>query len=114
MRKLAGKPMKALNLKSFRKNPACPSSKLLLSFHHQALAPEITFLIGNHLAGCDFCYCEIPLLAFYTQPLSGESHPPDLPINLRLLAESILGQDKSDTVVSESFAKEKGFSLIDG
>jgi hypothetical protein len=83
--------MKASNLKSFKKNLACPSSNLLLSFQSQALAPEISFLVKNHLAGCDFCYCEIPLLAFYTQPLKGECRSPDLPINLRVLAESILG-----------------------
>lgn len=84
--------MKASGVKSFTKKVACPSSSLLLSFQSQALTPEINFLVKRHLAGCDFCYCEIPLLAFYTQPLKGESLPPDLPINLRILAESVLGQ----------------------
>jgi hypothetical protein len=106
--------MKALNVKSFSKKPACPSSNLLLSFHRQALAPEMNFLIGHHLACCDFCSCEIPLLAFYTQPLRGECRPPELPINLRLLAESILGQDKSAKVVCESLAEKEGLSFIDG
>jgi hypothetical protein len=91
--------MKAATVKLFSKKLACPSSSLLLSFHYQALAPEINFLVKHHLAGCDFCYCEIPLLAFYTQPLKGECRTPDLPINLRVLAESILGQDKSAKVV---------------
>jgi hypothetical protein len=94
--------MKAATVKSFSKKLACPSSNLLLSFHYQALAPEINFLVKHHLAGCDFCYCEIPLLAFYTQPLKGECRTPDLPINLRVLAESILGQDKSAKVVDET------------
>jgi hypothetical protein len=83
--------MKALSVKSFTKKLACPSSSLLLSFQSQALAPEINFVVKHHLAGCDFCYCEIPLLAFYTQPLNGECRAPDLPINLRVLAESVLG-----------------------
>jgi hypothetical protein len=94
--------MKAATAKSFSKKLACPSSNLLLSFHHQALAPEINFLVKHHLAGCDFCYCEIPLLAYYTPPLKGECRTPELPINLRVLAESILGQDKSAKVVGET------------
>lgn len=94
--------MKAASAKSFRKKLSCPSSTLLLSFQHQALAPEIEFLIRHHLAGCDYCYCEIPLLAFYTAPLKGERRTPDLPINLRVLAESILSQDKSAKVVDET------------
>ena len=96
--------MKANTVKSFSKKLACPSSKLLLSFQQQALAPEINFLVKHHLAGCDFCYCEIPLLTFYKQPLKGECRSPELPINLRVLAESILGQDKSAKVVAESNA----------
>ena len=94
--------MKAASVKLFRKRLSCPSSNLLLSLQQQTLAPEIEFLIKHHLAGCDFCYCEIPLLAFYTQPLKGECRTPELPINLRVLAESVLGQDKSAKVVIES------------
>lgn len=105
--------MKGLNVKPFRKNRACPSSSLLLSFQHQALAPEITFLIRQHLFACDFCFCEIPLLAFYTRPLPGECHTPELPINLRLLAEAILGQNGSAVVVSDPAADGKdSFSLM--
>ena len=87
--------MKASIVNSFSKKLACPSSNLLLSFQQQALAPEINLRIKHHLAGCDFCYCEITLLTFYKQPLKGETRPPELPINLRVLAESILGRDKS-------------------
>jgi len=109
--------MKAATAKSFSKKLACPSSNLLLSFQHQALAPEINFMVKHHLAGCDFCYCEIPLLAFYLKPLKGECRAPDLPINLRVLAESILGPNKSAGVVGESFraksAGHKGLTFID-
>ena len=94
--------MKTASVKSFSKKLACPSSNLLLSFQHQALTPEINLMVKHHLAGCDFCYCEIPLLTFYKQPLKGECRPPELPINLRVLAESILGQDRSAKVVGES------------
>jgi hypothetical protein len=97
--------MKAATANSFSKKLACPSSNLLLSFHCQALAAEINFLVKHHLAGCDFCYCEIPLLAFYTPPFKRECRTPELPINLRVLAESILGQDKSAKVVGEASAQ---------
>jgi hypothetical protein len=99
--------MKASSVKSFRKKLACPSSNLLLSFQNQALAPEINFMVKHHLSGCDFCYCEIPLLTFYKPPLKGECRPPELPINLRVLAESILGQDKSARVVDETFSDQR-------
>lgn len=94
--------MKASSVKSFGKKLACPSSTLLLSFRRKALAPEINFLVRHHLVHCDFCYSEIPLLAFHTSPLRGECRTPDLPINLRVLAESILGQDRSEQVLVES------------
>src|SRR6266446_5626314 len=81
--------MKSSTAKSFSKKLACPSSNLLLSFSSQTLAPEINFLVKQHLATCEFCYCEIPLLSFYTAPLKGETRVPELPINLRVLAESI-------------------------
>lgn len=84
--------MKASTAKSFSKKLACPSSNLLLSFLSKALAPEIDFLVKHHLASCDFCYCEVPLLHFHKAPLKGECRAPELPINLRVLAESILGQ----------------------
>ena len=94
--------MKASSAKSFSKKLACPSSNLLLSFLSQSLAPEINFLVKHHLAGCDFCYCEVPLLSFYTAPVKRECRPPDLPINLRVLAESILGQERVMTVSEQS------------
>jgi hypothetical protein len=86
--------MIATTAKSFSKKLACPSSNLLLSFHRQVLTREINFLIKHHLASCDFCYCELPLLVFYTSPQRGECRAPDLPINLRVLAESILGRGR--------------------
>ena len=110
--------MKAASVKSFSKKLACPSSNLLLAFHYQTLAPEINSLVKHHLAGCDFCYCEVPLLAFYTQPLKGEGRAPELPINLRVLAESILGQDRSAKVIDENSAGQatgqKGLTFVDG
>src|SRR3989442_7484278 len=99
--------MKPSSSKSFSKKLACLSSSLLLSFRTQSLAPQISFLIKHHLASCDFCNCEIPLLDFYTSPLKGECRAPDLPMNLRVLAESILGRDKPGMAVGESAPDQK-------
>lgn len=84
--------MNASSLISFAKTVACPSSSVLLSFRSQTLSPEIMSLIRHHLKGCEFCGAEIPLLAHYRSPLKGECKPPDIPINLRILAESLLGK----------------------
>ena len=95
--------MIATSVKPFSKKLACPSSNLLLSYSRGGLAREINSLIKHHLATCDFCYCEVPLLAHYTPPSRGECRVPDLPINLRVLAESILGRERrmDETSVSE-------------
>jgi hypothetical protein len=94
--------MIATSVKPFSKKLACPSSNLLLSFSRGALAREINTLIKHHLATCDFCYCEIPLLGYYSPPGRGECRVPDLPINLRVLAESILGRDRRVDATSVS------------
>lgn len=94
--------MIAASVKSFSKKLTCPSSNLLLSFRRHAVAREISFLISHHLATCDFCYCELPLLAFYTKPRKQECRAPELPINLSVLAESILGTEISGKAVNEN------------
>jgi hypothetical protein len=106
--------MKTSSAKSFSKKLACPSSSLLLSFRSQLLAPEISLLVKHHLVSCDFCYCEIPLLAFHTQPLKGECRAPDLPMNLRVLAESILGRGRPGKVVDEGTGNKKSLRLSTG
>lgn len=103
--------MKASIAKSFSKKLSCPSSSLLLSFRLQVLAPEIDFLVKHHLGGCDFCYCELSLLSWYSAPAKGECRTPELPINLRVLAESILG--KSERFMGENSDGPKGLSFID-
>lgn len=105
--------MKSSTVKSFRKKLACPSSSLLLSFSLQTLTPEINLLVKRHLATCDFCYCEMPLLSFYTAPLKSEPRVPELPINLRVLAESIFLGSKSGKVNIAGAAGERGFTGID-
>lgn len=86
--------MEAVNVKDFRKSQTCPSSALLLAFHEVALSPEVMTLVKNHLAGCEFCYAESMLLARHAQPPKHSIKAPELPINLRILAESIMSQSK--------------------
>ncbi len=82
--------MKTLGVKSFRKTAACPSDTILISYNSQKLATEIMTLVTFHLGSCDFCCAELPLLNYYSRPNRGESKAPDIPINLRVLAESLL------------------------
>ena len=85
--------MKTLGVTSFRKTAACPSETILISYNSQKLATEIMKLVTFHLGSCDFCCAELPLLNYYSQPNRGESKAPDIPMNLRMLAESLLLQN---------------------
>jgi hypothetical protein len=75
----------------FTKTAACPASTTLLSFGRNSLAADAAVSVKGHLEFCDFCNAELPLLAHHQAGVAGGDRPPDLPINLRILAESILG-----------------------
>lgn len=78
---------------AFRKTAACPASATLLSFRSNGLSATMAVDIKQHLEQCDFCSAELPLLAHHRP--AGEGHkPPEIPMNLRILAESILGHKK--------------------
>lgn len=47
-------------------------------------------LVRHHMETCDFCSAELPLLAHYTAPSKAEFASNEIPINLRILAESLL------------------------
>lgn len=90
-----GEEMKGITEKSsFSKTAHCPSSSTLLSFRLQQLSPEIGALIRFHLASCEFCGAELSLLAHHSRLLKGDDKVPELPMNLRILAESILCRNK--------------------
>jgi hypothetical protein len=75
---------------TFLKTVACPASSTLLSYRTEKLSQEIGALVRKHLAVCEFCNAELRLLAHH-KPLAGRTpHPPEIPTNLRILAESIL------------------------
>jgi hypothetical protein len=47
--------------------------------------------VRTHLADCEFCAAELPLLAHH-KPGRRQPRTPEIPMNLRILAESILFQ----------------------
>ncbi|PYS72860.1 MAG: hypothetical protein DMF69_06515 [Acidobacteria bacterium] len=74
----------------FRKTAACPSSKTLLYFRTEKLSLEISTLVQYHLKSCEFCQAEVMLLAHHQRKQKHDLKTPELPMNLRILAESIL------------------------
>ncbi len=85
----------------FRKTATCPASATLISFRCRSLSAAAEMLVVEHLRVCDFCNAELPLLAHH-QPLLAGYKTPEIPMNLRILAESIL---------SHGFARIKGGSV---
>jgi len=75
----------------FRKTAACPASVTLLSFASGNLPADVAGGVKEHLEACDFCSAEMPLLAHHT-PATAVHGPPEMPRDLRILAESILAQ----------------------
>ena len=76
---------------TFRKTAACPASATLLSYRTSSLSAEATALVREHLEQCDFCNAELPLLA-HDQGATTASKTPEMPADLRILAESILSR----------------------
>jgi hypothetical protein len=76
----------------FRKTAACPASATLLSFCSDTLSAEVTVLVKNHLGVCDFCSAELPLLAHHRAGAERGIKVPEIPLDLRILAESILSR----------------------
>jgi hypothetical protein len=74
---------------TFKKTAACPASRTLLSYRLEKLSRKAAAGVKDHLDSCDFCNAELPLLAHH-KPGRTRSRTPEIPINLRILAESIL------------------------
>lgn len=73
----------------FMKTAACPAAATLVSFGCQNLPGESASHVKEHLEACDFCCAELKLLAHY-EPVNGGHNVPEIPLDLRILAESIL------------------------
>lgn len=76
---------------TFRKTAACPASSTLLSYRAEKLSRKVAAVVQTHLADCEFCNAELPLLAHH-KPVRRQPRAPEMPINLRILAESLLFQ----------------------
>ena len=76
----------------FRKTAACPASATLLSFCSNSLSSEVTVGVKDHLETCDFCSAELPLLAHHQAGAERGFKTPEIPLDLRILAESILSR----------------------
>ena len=74
---------------TFRKTVACPASSTLLSYLAEKLSRKLATGVSKHLADCEFCNSELRLLAHH-QRAPRAPRPPEIPMNLRILAESIL------------------------
>ena len=74
----------------FLKTAACPASATLLSFRSDRLSAGAAVLVKDHLEVCDFCSAELPLLAHHTAERRFKA--PEIPLDLRILAESILNK----------------------
>ena len=77
----------------FRKTAACPASATLVSYRCQNLPAEMATTVSEHLKACDFCCAELRLLAHH-QPVVTRYPTPEIPMNLRILAESILAHKR--------------------
>ena len=91
--------MKRDNESVFQKTVACPSSNTLLSYRAKGLPRELLTLVRLHLTTCEFCTAELALLAFHKAPRKGDDKPPEIPMNLRILAESLLCQTSKTRII---------------
>lgn len=74
----------------FAKQSDCPTSATLCAYG----AGTLSFLsrpgVAAHLAACEFCDTELPLLIEHAPAVETTFAPPALPLALRLFAESKL------------------------
>lgn len=93
--------MNSQNKSVFEKTVACPSSGTLLSYRTKALPKELLTLVRLHLSACEFCTAELALLAYHHAPRKGDDKAPEIPMNLRILAESLLCQSGKREVAGD-------------
>lgn len=87
--KLTFRKTAAVSPSSFRKTAECPASAMLLSYRLEKLSRKLATGVSEHLGDCEFCNSEMRLLAHH-RPAGRRPRAPEIPMNLRILAESIL------------------------
>ncbi len=73
----------------FLKTAACPTSATLLSLRGNTLSKKAVKRVSEHLESCDFCNAERQLLTHHRATRKGFKAP-EIPINLRILAEALI------------------------
>ncbi|HLL71424.1 MAG TPA: hypothetical protein VK363_08325 [Pyrinomonadaceae bacterium] len=78
----------------FAKQPDCPASAALAAYAAGTLSFLARECVAEHLAACEFCDAELPLLSRHAPVATETTKPhddaPPVPLALRLLAESAL------------------------
>jgi hypothetical protein len=92
----------------FCKQATCPSSETLLRYQRVGLADAERAWVASHVAACDFCGAELQLLTKYSPTVETYAQT-NIPLNLRRLAEALLGsgQLNLETVGETVFEKER-------
>jgi hypothetical protein len=100
--------MNSSSIIAFCKQATCPSSETLLSYQRAGLTNEQRERIARHLAACDFCGAESQLLTRHS--VTGEKYVlTNIPLNLRRLAEALLGRGQFglESFAETAFEKER-------
>ncbi len=90
----------------FCKQASCPSSETLLHYRTQELPTEECDWVASHLCVCEFCCAELQLLTEH-RPTEEECPVAEMPLNLRYLAEALLGRDLNHVEIYTEAAYEK-------
>jgi hypothetical protein len=77
-------------IEKFAKTVDCPTTEELLEVQHGHSSQSVL----SHLKVCEFCAAEAHMLSRY-KPSASSYVPPEMPGNLRLLAESLLMRGKA-------------------
>ena len=86
--------MRISNVTVFCKQLTCPASETLLAYSEKNLGTTTQDRIDLHLETCDFCRAEVQLLTEHKPSVTEDCECGEMPVHLRLLAESILAGGK--------------------
>ena len=90
--------MNELKKTIFCKCKSCPSANLLLSYSNQKAAENDCAAVIWHLGECEFCRAELHFLRAHA-PTEETVKLPEMPFQLRQLAEVLLGGKQLEFMV---------------
>jgi anti-sigma factor ChrR (cupin superfamily) len=91
----------------FCKQTSCPPAESLLCYGTAELSVEQRVHIAAHLSVCEFCEAELQLLTAHRPTEEQCPAAAEMPANLRLLAEAILGRSLNRVEIYAEVAYEK-------